>query len=334
MDIASVFRAPLFRHDSRIAKNSLRSTLAGRGDQLFVAAVTVVALAALHHLLSGRPLAVVISLALGASALCGLGVAGLVHRRLEFQASDGSLAAQALCPEARRDYSLALHLVSVAPVMIIALIAKPEAMLAAPFGYLAGALAGHGVRAILPTGDVRAKGRMPLGVQAFLNRPVSGAVVGGLLCLTLPLLGEFDPVRGAVFAGIMVGVAALALTTVDDAVVRFMTLSGYTAERIVWLQARPLLLCLALSLPAALVLSLSLAALAMAGVGVAALVLMAARILAYRVHGRRVADVVLGLCVAVCGVVGLTFPPALPLVGLAVLGVLARRSIPATWRLS
>ena len=61
---------------------------------------------------------------------------------------------------------------------------------------------------------------------------------------------------------------------------------------------------------------------------------MAARVLAYRVHDRRIADLVLGLCVVACALAGLTFPPAVPLVVLAILWGLARRSVPATWRLA
>ena len=174
-------RLPLLRVSARRSKprivvlmfvQDLRSTLARRGDQLFVGAVGIVALAASHVLLSDRPLSVVTGLGLAASALCGLGVAGLAHRRLKFHGSDGSLAAQALCPAARRDYSLALHLVAVAPVMIVALIARPEAMLAVPFGYLAGAFVGHGLQGVLPDGGVRPQGLIPRGIRTFLGRPI------------------------------------------------------------------------------------------------------------------------------------------------------------------
>ena len=72
----------------------------------------------------------------------------------------------------------------------------------------------------------------------------------------------------------------------------------------------------------------------LAGVGTAALTLMAARILAYRVHDRRIADVLLGICVVICILTGVTFPPALPLIVLAVLWVLAHRSARATWSLT
>lgn len=333
-DIAGGLRSPLVRHDGRIARNGLRSALARGSDRLFVGAVAIVALAALHHLLSDRPLWGVTGIVMAASALAGQGVAGLVHRRLEFHASDGVLAAEALCRDARRRYGRVLHLAGGGLALLVALIARPDAAVVAPVGYLAGAAVGHGVRAVLPGCLPHPKGLMPTPLQGFLRRPVSGAVVAGMLAMILPGLGVFDPDRGAAFAGILGAVAAFALTPVDDAAVRFMTLSGYPAGRIVALQARSLLLYLVLIIPAALLLSQGLAAVVIGGVAAAALGLMIARILVYRVHDRRIADLILGLCVVVCGLVGLTFPPALPLIGGAVLWVLHRRAAPATWRLA
>jgi len=332
--IADALRSPLVRHDRKIAGNSLRSALSRRGDRLFLGVVAVIALAALHHLLSDRPLPLVISLVGAASALIGLGMADLVHRRLEFHASDGVLAADALSRDTRRRFGLALHLMGGALVLLVALIGRPDAALVAPGGYLAGAVLGHGVRAILPRPRGRAKGPVPRALQAFLRRPVSGALAAGMLILILPALGAFDAVRGAAFAGILGAGAALMLTTVDDAAVRFMTLSGYSAGRIIGLHARPLLLCLVLTIPAAFLLSRGMAGLAIAGASAAALALMAARVLAYRVHNRRIADFILGLCLVACALAGLTFPPAVPLVVLAILWGLARRSAPATWRLA
>jgi len=332
--IADALRSPLVRHDRMIAGNSLRSALSRRGDRLFVGAMAVIALVALHHLLAGRPLPIAIGLVGIASALVGMGLADLVHRRLAFHASDGVLAADALHRDTRRDFGLVLHLAGSALVLRVALIGRPDAALVAPAAYLAGAALGHGVRAVLPRPGARAKDLVPRALQAFLRRPVSGALAAGMLILILPALGAFDVARGAAFAGILGAGAALMLTTVDDAAVRFMTLSGYPAGRIIGRQARPLLLCLALTLPAAVLLSRGMAGLAIAGAGAAALALMAARVLAYRVHDRRIADLVLGLCVVACALAGLTFPPAVPLVVLAILWGLARRSAPATWRLA
>lgn len=334
MDVTGVFRSSLFRHDRRLAENGMRSALARWGDRLFLGAVGIIALAVLNHVLSDRPLTVVAGVVLVASALTGLGMARLIHRRLEFHASDGALAAEALCGRTRMRYGLALHLLAAGATLVVALVVRPEAALVAPIGYLAGALVGHALCAILPEQGAGPKGVVPRALQAVLRRPVSGVVVAGVLVLILPGLGAFDPAREAVFAGILGAIAALVLTMVDDSAVRFMTLSGYPAGRIVGRQARPLLLCLALTVPVAFILSGSLTAVVMAGVGATALVLMVARILAYRVYDRRIADVLLGVCAMVCAVAGVTFPPAVPVIVLAVLWALARRSGPATWSLA
>jgi hypothetical protein len=114
-------------------------------------------------------------------------------------------------------------------------------------------------------------------------------------------------------------------------VIRFMSSSGYRAGRIIDHHARSLLIFLVLTVAASLALSDRLIVIVLCGVVLTTLVLLTARILAYRVHSKRTADALLSVCVAVACLAGLAIPVLLPLVVLAVLWRLHRRSVSATW---
>jgi hypothetical protein len=60
---------------------------------------------------------------------------------------------------------------------------------------------------------------------------------------------------------------------------------------------------------------------------------MATRILAYRIHARRTADLVVGGCAMVVIVTGAAMPMLLPFVAAAILWQLSRRAAAMTWLL-
>jgi hypothetical protein len=121
---------------------------------------------------------------------------------------------------------------------------------------------------------------------------------------------------------------------VDYNVVRFMTESGYPAARIIGIHARSPLIFLILTVFASLVLSDRLVAIVIFGVVLAALIFMTSRILAYRIHSKRAADTLVSVSAGVACLTGFSMPMLLPVVVIAILWHLHRRSVLATWLLT
>lgn len=113
-----------------------------------------------------------------------------------------------------------------------------------------------------------------------------------------------------------------ALTTVDDGIVRFMAMTGYGPWATVWRHARGAVLFLGCAAPASgIVLGLPAAAI-VGSVGLVALTLLVLRVLAYQLHGKRFADLLL------YGLAGLLIFVA---IAMPVLWPLQRRAAERTW---
>eukprot|EP01035_Chromulina_nebulosa_P012784 gene12784-17044_t len=111
-----------------------------------------------------------------------------------------------------------------------------------------------------------------------------------------------------------------------------MTLSGHPAWEIIARRARATLVFTLLAVPICLATATPLVA-GLVGVAVAAgLLLMATRILAYRIHARRTADLVVGGCAMVVIISGAAMPVLMPFVAAAILWQLSRRAAAMTWR--
>ncbi|MBO9715142.1 hypothetical protein [Sphingomonas sp.] len=327
-------KARLLRHDRMIVANELRSAFSSWGDLLIALAVLSIALAAERSALSGRPFLFAATAVVALAAAAGAGAALMIQRRMDFHSQDGVLAADALAEDARRHYALSIHALVCAMVTIGAAIGHPPAALLAPIGYLVGA----GIcQVACRTALTGASPRQPSSLRAvgrLLRRPISGALAAIPALLPLLLLGSIGPGPMAAFLGLVSAVAAILLTTLDYKVVRFMTESGYSAGRIVGIHARPLSIFLILTVFASLVLSERLVALVISGAVLAALVLMTTRILAYRIHSKRTADMLVSICTGAVCLAGIAMPMLLPLIVAAILWYLHRRSNPTTWLLA
>jgi hypothetical protein len=113
-----------------------------------------------------------------------------------------------------------------------------------------------------------------------------------------------------------------------------MTESGYPAGRIIGIHAWSLLIFLILTVFASLVLSDRLVAIVIFGVVLAALIFMTSRILTYRIHSKRTADTLVSVSAGVAFLTGFSMPMLVPVVVIAILWHLHRRSVPATWLLT
>jgi hypothetical protein len=335
-DVSGGWNARLVRHDRMIVVNAVRSVFASWTNRLIALTLMVGVLVAFRSALTDRPFMLAALVVSAVAAAIGASAARLIARRLDFHASDGLLAADALARSPRRNYGLSLHALTGGGVVLGALAVRPSTILAALVGYLAGAVCGHLARRVMEVfardGSRGAARFRPLA--AFLRTPLAGALAAAPVIVTLLLVRSLEPGPVAAFAGVSGGIAALCLSGLDDGAIRFMTLSGYRAGRIIGRCARALLVFLALTVPAGLALSRPLTALIVGGVVLAALLLMTARILAYRVYARRTADLLVSIgAVAGCAA-GVVMPILAPLVVIAILWRLHRRSVAATWILT
>jgi len=332
VDSTNFLRKPL-RHDRMIVVNELRRAFSSWSDRLIAASVVLIALATLHASLADRPWLVAASAVAGLSAIAGASAARLLHRRLAFHTDEGALADAALDPRARRRYLVAFHALGLGVLGVATLAARPSLLALGLAAYLAGAALGH-LASLAAGGLALRRPTAGRAMRAQLRRPIAGALAAiGLLLLVLALRGLDTPPRTALVGAATV-IAVLGMTSLDDSAIRFMTLSGYRAPRILGLAARGPLAFLAIGLPALLAAANPLLAGIVTLVTLAGLALMAARILAYRSHGKRAADTLVGICAAAACLTGLAAPMLLPIVMIAIFWHLSRRSAPATWLLA
>jgi hypothetical protein len=213
---------------------------------------------------------------------------------LESNSADGPLAAEALSSGSRRRYAATCHLAAFALLALVAILVRPSLLAFTSGGYFAGAAIARaaalpGLPAIFPGRPNRDIFRP---VKSWLREPRAGAWAGAILIASLAVLHQSDPPGSAMPAGsgIAAALLVLALTTLDDQVIRFMALAGHGFWKSVWPHVRGLALFMAISVPvSALGFGPAVGGI-VASVGVGGLLLLVLRVLAYRVHGKRLAD--------------------------------------------
>ena len=324
----------LFRHDARIAINAIRATFAGWHDRLIAAFMLLAALAVVRSWFADRSWMTTASVALGACVVIGIGAGRLVAARLAFHGFDGLLAADALHPPARRRYMAAWHGVGIALLTAVTLIARPSLLIVNVAAYLAGALvAGLTDRFRVPR-IMAGKTRPGWTIRAWLRRPSAGVAAAMILLLSLPPARKLGVNALTAVVGIETVLLALMLTIVDDGVVRFMSIAGHGSRRIVLHHARGMAPFVAVTVPACWLALGPIAAGVVAAASTAVLLLLTIRILTYRLHGKRFADLLVSILVGLLVLVAYSMPVALPLVIIAVLWRLQRRGSAKTWLLA
>ena len=327
--------ARLFRYDQRIATNAARSTFSAWHDRLIAATVLLFALAAARSWLLDRAWPIAAWTAFGAGIMIGLTASRQIAMRLAFHAFDGPLAADALCLALRRRYLIAWCAIGLTLLAIFTVIVRPSLLIASLPGYVIGAFVGHvtGNFSIAGVGGGKAGfGRM---LRSWIQRPGAGIVAAAILPLSLAFTAQY--LRGdalIVVAGIGTALFGLALTIVDDSSVRFQTIAGQGAWRIIGRQARGAMLFVGIAAPVcAFVFAPALAAV-VAATSIATLLLMAMRTLAYRIHGKSFADFIVSILTGLLILTAFSMPIVLPFVGIAILWQLQRRSAARTWLLA
>lgn len=125
--------------------------------------------------------------------------------------------------------------------------------------------------------------------------------------------------------GIGTVLLALILTSVDDAIVRFMTIAGHGSRHIIARHIRGLASFLAVAVSACWVMLGPIAAGIVAAVCAVMMLLVSLRVLAYRLHAKRFADLLVSILAGLLILVTYSMPVVLPVIALAMFWQLQRR---------
>lgn len=324
----------LLRFDGRISINRLRAAFASWSDRLMAGTVLLIALAGARTWFAGLPESIARWAVVAIGFVLGIAVGRAARARLTFHAFDGVLGADALDPRLRRQYLAAWHSITIVILSAIALLVRAPLLIVMIPAYAAGALlAGLTGGVGLPLRSA-GRARWDWGLRARLGDPSAGIAAAIVLLLALLWARSLGVTATLAFAGVGSLMLCWALTRVDPATVRFMTIAGYGSGRIVFRLARALTLFVALAVPGCwLILGAVAAGIVTAGFLVMALLLVL-RVLAYRLHDTRFADVLVTVLAGGLLLIGYTLPVAVPLGVVVVLWHLERRARAKTWMLA
>lgn len=324
----------LFRHDRLIARNELRAAFAGWHDRSIAALMLLASLTVVRAWLADRPWTVAAWAALIAGTVLGIWAERLIATRLAFHAFEGLLASDALQPQMRRRYMAAWHGVGLALLAVVTLIVRPSLLMVSAPAYLGGVLVAGLTSGFRMRSRVAETTWPKWAIRAWAQRPVAGVSAAMFLLLSVLPARALDANALLTITGIETVLLALMLTSVDDEVVRFMDIAGHRARRIIARHASGVAAFLAMAVPECWILLGAVAAGIVATAGVAVMLLLILRILAYRLHARRFADLLVSILAGLLMLVAYSMPVALPVIALAMLWQLERRGRTKTWLLA
>lgn len=322
----------LIRHDGLIMTNQVRQALKPWRELLIPLIAIPLLLAFARNALDAMPPEAALYLCLFIAFSLGFSAARLIGRRLEFLRTDSVVAPEALRARAARRYALLCASASVASVAALIALLQSRALLLGCAAILGGMAIGGVLQlgvsvAIVPHGQLA---RLRAG--SWLRRPIAGLVFACaftliVLMIALRVTGSDRIIVMAIAAFLL----SLPLTHVDIASVRFMASSGLSCWRSIRHHLRGPILFMGIAVPIAFLAAGFPASGLVAGIASALLLMIAMRVLAYRIFERRIADVIVSVLQALLLMIGFSVPLALPLALPAVLWWLARRARHATW---
>ncbi len=324
----------LFRQDRLILLNTIRATFASWYDRVIAAFTLVAAFAAVHAWFVDHPWMIAAWTALIAGVVIGSGAGRLVGTRLAFHAFDGLLATDALHPQTRRRYMTAWHGVGLALLAVTTLIARPSLLVVSVPGYLAGVMIAGLTGGVRMPQQLAGTARPGWTLRAWSHRPIAGVSAATILFLLLLPARTLGTNAQMAVVGIATLLLALTLTSVDDAIVRFMTVTGHGSRRIFVHHGKGIATFLAVSAPGCWIISGPVAAGIAAAACVVMLLLLTLRILAYRLHTKRLADFLVSILAGLLMLVAYSMPVAFPVLALAIFWQLHRRGRTKTWLLA
>jgi hypothetical protein len=325
----------LFRYDRRIAINATRAIFPQWRDRLLAVTALLIAVAAVRAWFADRPWWVASWQACGASAVCGIACGHLIQARLAFHAADGPLAADALRPRTRLRYAAMWHVTGIATLAAVTVVARAPLLVVSLPGYAAGMVAAHGASGLAAKRWPFMKDGARRWIRLWLRHPLAAGVAAIALLVSLALLSS-SLTQGAlaVIAGVETALLVLALTTIDDGLVRFMAIAGHGSWGTIMRQGRGTALFLGWAVPVCLLVFGQTLAAIVAAIGATGLLLMAMRTLAYRLHRKRSADFLVMVMTTILALAAFAMPIMFPLIAVAILWQLQRRANARTWMLA
>ena len=171
-------------------------------------------------------------------------------------------------------------------------------------------------------------------LRAWSHRPIAGMSAAMVLLLLLLPARTLGTNALMVVVGIGTLLFALTLTSVDDAIVRFMTVAGHGSRRIIVHHTKGMASFLVIAVPGCWAWLGPIAGGIVFATGSALVLLVTLRVLAYRLHTKRFADFLVSILAGLLMLVAYSMPVALPVIALAILWQLQRRGRAKTWLLA
>ncbi len=324
----------LFRQDRLIASNTIRATFAGWHDWAIAAFMLLAVLAAANAWFADRSWMIAAWTALAAGMVIGFGVGRLVIARLAFHAFDGVLAADALNPHTSRRYMMTWHGAGLSLLAVATLIVRSSLLVVSVPGYLTGVMIAGLTGGVRMPRRIAGTARPGWTLRVWSHRPIAGVTAATVLHLLLLPARTLGTNAQMAVVGIATVLLALTLTSVDDAIVRFMTIAGHGSRRIVVHNGKGIATFFAVSVPGCWIMVGPVAAGIAAAACIAMLLLLTLRVLAYRLHARRFADFLVSIVAGLLMLVAYSVPVAFPVLVLAILWQLHRRGRAKTWLLA
>lgn len=292
----------LFRQDRLIVSNTIRATFAGWHDRAIAAFMLLAALAVAHAWLADRPWRVAAWTGFAAGTVIGIGAERLVRARLAFHAFDGLLAADALHPQMRRRYMAAWHGIGLALLAAATLIVRPSLLVVSVPAYLAGVLVAALTGGVRMPKRIAGTARPGWTLRAWSHGPIAGVAAAAVLLLLLLPARTLGLNALMAVVGIATVLFTLMLTSVDNAIVRFMMVAGHGSRHIIVRHAKGMVSFLAIAVPGCWAWFGPIAGGIVAASGGAMLLLLTLRVLAYRLHTKRFADFLVSILAGLLGV--------------------------------
>ena len=326
---------PLIDYDWKIVRAALRAIGRTWHDRVavafFLVVVPAVAVDRLTAAPPGRAAIATLAAALASSALLSL----ILHRRLDFLATESPFASEALDLRHAALYRLFWHLPPASLLLALLAVGRPALIAAGMAGYALG-VAGT-IAALAGFDRVRdhlASWAMPsIAPTSWRRRPRTAAIVTalGIAGITLQLAMPATTESAVALSAVATFIVIAFLSPISEREVRFLAMVGYGLSDSLTARLRYPAWSLAAMTAATLPFQSLLMSLSVLAVGLLVLLFRVAQLMAVRAFPGRIADTVLMLVIGAIAMVGGAVPPALPFVTIAVLVWLGRRASRVTW---
>lgn len=324
----------LVRHDGQIVVNQIRRIFGRWQDGLLISLFFLAFPPMLKVLFADRPWTVIAGAALAGGLGCGMVVGRLVSERLVYHIDHGVLAADALHRSIRLFYGGVWHGLAMTTLAVLTLIVRPSTLLIGLFGYVAGGLWVLLIAIIWKASPVVSRMRLGFNLLDACHRPGTGIAAALILLLSLLSMRERGTDSMMTVAVILTVLCTLALTAVNDRVIRFMSTVGLGTRSTMAHHVKGLVVFVALAVTSCWLVITPAVAGAVFAISASALLLLAFRILTYSLYNRRLAELVLFVTTGLLTLLAFTVPVAMPFCVVAVLWRLQRKSVAKRWLLA